>query len=93
MAKKKLKRKAKKKTAKKVKKKARKKAKKVVTGFWSAGEVARLRKHYPHMSTRKVAQKLGRTTKAVEIKAFKLGLRKSKKYLRDVAARLRRVYQ
>ena len=78
---------------KKTAKKASKKSKaKVVTGLWSTSEVSTLKKNYSNMSTRKVAEKLGRTTKAVEIKAFKMGLRKSKKYLREVANRLRRAY-
>lgn len=99
-AKKKVAKKAKKKAKKKVAKKGKKKAKKAkekakaatVTGRWSPAEVRKLRKDYPNMSTRKVAEALGRTTKAVEIKAFKMGLHKKKKYLREVARRLRGVY-
>jgi len=104
MAKKKTKKKVKKAVKKTVKKAAKKKVKKatkkatkksaakVVTGLWSSSEVSTLKKTYSNMSTRKVAEKLGRTTKAVEIKAFKMGLHKSKKYLREVANRLRRAY-
>jgi hypothetical protein len=45
--------------------------------MWSAEELEILQKYYPHMSTREVAKKLDRTLRGVEMKATRLGLKKS----------------
>jgi FixJ family two-component response regulator len=58
--------------------------KKLVKGRWSNYELELLRKVFPTVSTRQVADKLGRTVKSVEIKASKMGLKKSKKYLKTI---------
>jgi len=58
--------------------------KKRVKGRWSNGELKLLRKVFPTAGTRQVANRLGRTVKSVEIKASKIGLKKSKKYLKSI---------
>ncbi len=58
--------------------------KKLVKGRWSSDELKSLRKVFPTASTRQVADQLGRTVKSVEIKASKIGLKKSKKYLKTI---------
>lgn len=57
---------------------------KLVKGRWSNGELTLLRKLFPTANTRQVADRLGRTVKSVEIKASKIGLKKSKKYLKTI---------
>ena len=51
---------------------------------WTIGEVRALRKIFGNTSNRRVATALDRTPKAVERKASKLGLAKTKKYLRTL---------
>ena len=51
---------------------------------WTVGEVRTLRKLFGNASNRTVAVALDRTPKAVERKASKLGLTKTKKYLRSL---------
>ncbi len=51
---------------------------------WTTGEVRTLRKIFGNTSNRAVAVALDRTPKAVERKASKLGLTKTKKYLRSM---------
>ncbi len=51
---------------------------------WTVGEVRTLRKIFGNTSNRSVAVALDRTPKAVERKASKLGLAKTKKYLRSL---------
>lgn len=58
--------------------------KKHVKGRWSTGELKLLRKAFPTASARQVAERLGRTVKAVEMKASKIGLKKSKRYLKTI---------
>jgi hypothetical protein len=60
---------------------AKKKAKK---GLWSKSEVSLLRKLFPSNPTAKIAAKLGRPTDAVKKKASRMGLRKSKKYMKSL---------
>jgi len=70
-----------------VKKKAvRKKAtkKKTPRGQWSAKDVALLKKLFPSNPTAKIAAKLGRKTDAVKKKASRMGLSKSKRYLKSL---------
>jgi hypothetical protein len=69
-----------KKAAKKKKAAKRKKAPKL----WKPAEVKLLRKLFPNTPTSKVAKELRRKTDAVKNKASRMGLRKSKKYLRSI---------
>ena len=68
------------------KKVARKKAakKKTPRGQWSAKDVALLKKLFPTNPTSKIAKKLGRKTDTVKKKASRMGLRKSKRYLKSI---------
>ncbi len=63
------------------KKKARKKA---IKGLWAKSEVSLLRKLFPNNPTAEIAAKLGRPTDAVKKKASRMGLRKSKKYMKSL---------
>ncbi len=76
---------AKKKKGKKkktVKKKAKKK--KAPKGLWSKADVNLLKKLFPANPTSRIAKKLGRRTDAVKKKASRMGLRKSKRYLKSI---------
>ena len=67
------------------KKKAKKKTtKKRARGFWSASDIAKLKKLFPSNPTSKVAKAVGRKTDAVKKKASRMGLRKTKKYLKTL---------
>lgn len=66
-----------------VKKKAGKK-RKAPKGLWSTKDVNLLKKLFPTNPTSKIAAKLGRKTDAVKKKASRMGLRKSKKYLKSI---------
>jgi hypothetical protein len=72
---------AKKKKSKKKKTTRRKKAPK---GLWSKADVNLLKKLFPTNPTSKIAKKLGRKTDAVKKKASRMGLRKSKRYLKSI---------
>ena len=65
------------------KKKAAKK-KKVVKGQWSKSDINLLRKLFPNNPTAMIAAKLGRPTEAVKKKASRMGLRKSKRYMKSL---------
>jgi len=56
--------------------------KKFVKGLWSKREINLLKKLFPNGPTAKIAARLGRSFKSAEMKAFKMGLKKSKKYLK-----------
>ena len=58
--------------------------KKLVKGLWSKKEVSLLRKLFPNNPTAKVAARLGRTTGTVKKKASRLGLKKTKRYLKSL---------
>jgi hypothetical protein len=58
--------------------------KKLVKGLWSKSEVALLKKLLPNNSTAMVASKLGRSLDTVKKKASRMGLKKSKKYLKSL---------
>jgi hypothetical protein len=63
----------------------KKKAKKKLTkGLWSKSDINLLRKLFPSNATAAIAKKLGRPTDAVKKKASRMGLRKSKKYLKSL---------
>ena len=63
------------------KKKARKR---VVKGLWAKSEVSLLKKLFTRNPTAQIAAKLGRPTDAVKKKASRMGLRKSKKYMKSL---------
>ncbi len=63
----------------------KKKAKKKLTkGLWSKSDISLLKKLFPSNATAKIAKKLGRPTDAVKKKASRMGLRKSKKYMKSL---------
>jgi len=53
-------------------------------GAWSKGEVKLLRKNFGSHSTKDVAKALCRPLDAVKKKASRLGLRKTKRYLKSL---------
>ena len=65
------------------KKKKAAKRKKAAKG-WKPGEVALLKKLFANNPTSAIAKQLRRKTDAVKKKASRMGLRKSKKYLRKL---------
>jgi len=65
----------------KKKKKAKKKLKK---GLWSKGELDLLKKLFSNNPTAKISARLGRPNDAVKKKASRMGLRKSKRYLKSL---------
>ena len=65
----------------KKKKKGKKKLKK---GLWSKGELNLLKKLFPNKPTAKISARLGRPNDAVKKKASRMGLRKSKRYLKSL---------
>jgi len=58
--------------------------KKPTKGTWSKNEIALLRKLFPNHPTAEVAAKLGRALDPVKKKASRMGLKKSKKYLKSI---------
>ena len=67
------------------KKKAKKKArKKKVKGLWSKSDIQLLKKLFSNNPTAEIAAKLGRPTDAVKKKASRMGLRKSKRYMKTL---------
>ncbi len=66
------------------KKKKAAKRKKAVKGLWSLSEVKLLKKLFANNLTAEVAAQLGRKTDAVKKKASRMGLRKTKKYLKSI---------
>ena len=65
------------------KKKKAVKKKKAAKG-WKPSEVALLKKLFANNPTSKIAKQLRRKTDAVKKKASRMGLRKSKKYLKKI---------
>jgi len=63
------------------KKKAKKKLSK---GLWTKSELSLLKKLFPNNPTAQIAAKLKRPTDAVKKKASRMGLRKSKKYMKTL---------
>ncbi len=68
------------------KKKAAKKTarKKGVKGLWTKAEVNLLKKLFPTNPTSAIAKQLGRQTDAVKKKASRMGLHKTKRYLKSI---------
>jgi len=58
--------------------------KKLVKGLWSKSEVVLLRKLFPNNPTAKVAARLERSLGTVKKKASRIGLKKTKKYLKSL---------
>jgi len=58
--------------------------KKLLKGLWSKDDIKQLRKLFPNRATAEVASDLGRPTEAVKKKASRMGLRKSKKYMKSL---------
>jgi hypothetical protein len=53
-------------------------------GQWSKGDISMLKKLFPKTATSKIAKKMGRKTDAVKKKASRMGLKKSKAYLKRI---------
>jgi len=70
------------KAAKKVTKKAVKK--KVVKGTWTAEDLKVLKKLFANNPTAMVAEELGRDLDPVKRKASRLGMKKTKKYMKSI---------
>jgi len=66
------------------KKKKAAKRKKAVKGLWSKGEISLLKKMFGSNPTAKIAAELGRPAEAVKKKASRMGLKKSKKYMKSL---------
>lgn len=60
------------------------KGKRARKGIWSRQDITMLRKMFPNMPTAELAKNLKRGTDAVKKKASRMGLRKSKKYMRSI---------
>jgi len=58
--------------------------KEVKKGLWTDQETQTLKKLYSNNLTAEVAAELGRGTDAVKRKASRMGLRKTKKYLKSI---------
>ncbi len=58
--------------------------KKLVKGLWSKSEISLLKKLFPSNPTAKVAAKLGRPVESVKKKASRMGLKRTKKYLKSL---------
>ena len=58
--------------------------KKSVKGTWTKAEVTLLKKMFPNNVTAKVAAKLGRPTENVKKKASRMGLKKTKRYMKTL---------
>jgi len=66
------------------KKKKKKKRKKLIKGLWSKDEIKLLKKLFSNNPTAQIAGELGRSTDTVKKKASRMGLRKSKRYLKSL---------
>ena len=64
----------------------RKKTKKRKKGpkLWTTAEINLLKREFPKKSCAEVAQKLGRPFYAVKRKAYRMGIYKSKRYLKSI---------
>ena len=60
------------------------KKKKLIKGLWSAKDIALLKRLFGNNTTATIAAKLGRPLDAVKKKASRMGLRKSKRYLKSL---------
>ncbi len=62
----------------------KKKKKKLIKGLWSKSELNQLKKLFPNNPTAKISTTLGRPNDAVKKKASRMGLRKSRRYLKTL---------
>jgi hypothetical protein len=53
-------------------------------GSWTRDDVQHLKKLFPDRPTAEVAAELGRPTEAVKKKASRMGLKKSRRYMRSL---------
>jgi hypothetical protein len=53
-------------------------------GSWTKDDVRDLKKLFPNRPTAEVAAELGRPTEAVKKKASRMGLKKSKRYMKGL---------
>lgn len=58
--------------------------KRAIKGVWTKSDLNLLKKLFPNNPTAKIAAKLGRATDAVKKKASRMGLRKSKRYMKSL---------
>ena len=58
--------------------------KKTPRGQWSKADINLLKRMFPVTATSKIAKKMGRITDAVKKKASRMGLKKSKAYLKRI---------
>ena len=58
--------------------------KKTPRGQWSKADINLLKRMFPVTATSKIAKKMGRKTDAVKKKASRMGLKKSKAYLKRI---------
>jgi hypothetical protein len=58
--------------------------KKLVKGVWTKDDLKKLRKFFASTATADVAAKLNRPTEAVKKKASRMGLKKSKRYMKSL---------
>jgi len=58
--------------------------KKLTKGVWTKDDLKLLKKLFANNATADVAAKLGRPTEAVKKKASRMGLRKTKKYMKSL---------
>lgn len=59
-------------------------ARRKTKGSWTREDVKELKKLFPNRPTAEVARKLGRPTEAVKKKASRMGLKKSRKYMKSL---------
>ena len=52
--------------------------------LWANDEIKHLKRIFRNMSTEDAAKELGRSVTSVQAKAFTLGLRKTRKYLKSI---------
>ena len=57
---------------------------KMKKGLWSREEIRILRREFPGKSCAEVAKKLGRPLYAVKRKAYRMGIYKTRKYLKSI---------
>jgi len=62
----------------------KRKATKAVKSSWATGELNLLKKTFSATPTAQIAKKLGRGLDAVKKKASRMGLRKSKSYMKKI---------
>ena len=62
----------------------KKKRAKLKKGLWSKGELTKLKTLFPNNPTAKISAALGRPNDAVKKKASRMGLRKSRNYLKKL---------